>query len=593
MRRNKAVSIFVILISICGVSKVLANAGDLDPTFGGDGKVISELTSGTDSIMDIAIQPDGKILAAGTSFGDFAVARYNSDGTLDSAFGSGGVATADFDGFQDFGYAVALQQDGKIIVVGWAIVASAQDFGLVRFNSNGSLDTTFGTGGFVNTNFDTGNDSAYDVAIQSDGKIVVVGDVAIGGLFEFGIARYNSNGSLDGSFGTGGKVSNLPQGYASGVAVQSDGKIVAVGRIITGSDVDFAIARYNSNGSLDTTFNSTGEVITDLGGMDDNLEEVAIQSDGKIVVVGSSRPSSDWDFAVARYNSNGSLDSTFGSGGAVITDFTLQDDGAFSVAIDSNSKIVVAGLAVINGNPEDTAVVRYNSDGSLDSGFGTGGKVTFDYANSLDYAEALALHADGKIVVAGESAAPTYAFAIARLDGSSGPPPGCLFCDDFENAVLDMNWTYVKPSWIEASGYLTGQPTGAKAEVFATPVFSGCSICIVQTSIRTQGGVGNKIWFFAWYTNKQNTVELLMKEESDKWILRQRVGGSIVAKTKGSGTILPNVFYDVKIEFNGTNFILTVGGTVLATMPAAAVPNGTVGFRIKKTTGSFAFIQVD
>jgi uncharacterized delta-60 repeat protein len=587
----KSLSILQILIFCFAPSVLMANAGDLDPTFDGDGKVITHVSAGIDMIEDLAIQPDGKIVAAGVSSGDFAVARYNTDGSLDSTFGAGGIVITDFNGPSDHAYDVALQSDGKIVVVGSAANVSLTDFGVVRYNSDGSLDSSFGAGGKVTTDFSNDNDSAYAVAIQSDGKIVVAGNVAIGGLFYFGIVRYNSNGAIDAGFATGGKLHHFPVGYAQDVAIQADGKIISAGRVTTSGDEEFALARYNPDGSFDATFNGTGEVITDFNGLPDECEAIVIQTDGKIVAVGRARMSGPDDFGIARYNSDGSLDTTFGTGGKVTTDFFGAGDGAYSVGIDANAKIIVAGYAE-NFGPLDSAVVRYNSDGSIDTDFGNNGKAIFDYAASNDWANGVTLQADGKIVVAGIVYDPDQSFALARLDGTSGSP-SCLFCDDFEDGVIDTNWTYIKPAWNESSGLLTGIPAGGKAEAIATPVFAGCSVCTVQTSMRTQGGLGNKMWLFGWYTDKQNTIELLMKEQNDKWVLKQKAGGVVVAKTKGSSAILPNTFYLVKLEFDGTNFNLSVDGTLIATMVAAATPNGTIGFRVKNTTGDYAFIQVD
>lgn len=584
------------LLILPGVSGLLLAApGDLDPSFDTDGKVVTDISVGTDQAAAIAIQPDGKIVAAGVSFSDFAVARYNSDGSLDATFGTGGIATHDFDGFPDRARGVAIQPDGKIVVAGEANVNAAQQFGVLRYNSNGTLDTGFGAGGVVTTDFATQNDYAYAVAIQSDGKIVVAGNVAVGGLFYFGLARYETNGTLDATFGTGGKVFHFANGYAKAVAIQPDGKIVAGGTIQTGgSNPDFAVARYNTNGSLDTSFNLTGEAVTDFSGTGDSFEGLALQSDGKIVAAGSALVSGTYDFALIRYNADGTLDSGFGTGGKVSTDFALQGDYATSVAVQPDGRIVAAGLAKTATDPEDSAVVRYNSDGSLDSSFGTGGKVTYDFASSYDIANDVEIQADGKIVTGGTATVPTYGFVLARLEGGSSPPPGCLFCDDFEDGILAPSWTYSKPSWSETGGNLIGAPLGGKTEAFATPVFAvGCSLCAVEAGIRTAGGPNNTVWMFAWYTDKANFVELVMKEEKDRWILKQHAGGAVVAKTKGVAPILPNTFYIVQLAFDGVNFSLTVDGAMLATMPAAAAPSGTVGFRVKNTAGSFAYIQVN
>lgn len=579
---------------LAGASHLAANPGDLDTTFGTNGKVITDIAAATDQVAAIALQADGKIVAAGVSSSDFAVARYNPDGSLDPSFGTGGITTYDFDGFPDRARALAIQQDGKIVVVGESNVNALQDFGIVRFNSDGSLDGSFGAGGVVTTDFNQGNDYAFAVAIQADGKIVVGGDVSVGGLFYFGIARYDTNGALDSSFGVGGKFNNFANGSALAIAIQGDGKIVAAGTVISGgSNPDFGVARYNTNGTLDTTFNGTGEATTDFNGISDAVGGLALQPDGKVIVAGSALVSGTYDFALIRYNSDGTLDTSFGSGGKVSTDFALLADYATSVAVQSNGAIVAAGQATTSAAPEDTAVVRYNPDGSLDNGFGINGKVTIDFASSYDIANDVEIQPDGNIVIGGTATAPSYAFTLARLQGDASTPPACLFCDDFENGILDPNWTYIKPAWNEAGGLLVGTPTGSKTEAFATPVFSaGCSICTFEASIQTAGGLKNTIFFFAWYLDKGNFVELIMKEGMDKWLLKQHAGGAVLAKTKVSAPILPGVFYDVKIAYDGANFTLTVDGALLATMPAASIPNGTLGFRVKSTTGSIAFVQV-
>jgi len=171
----------------------------------------------------------------------------------------------------------------------------------------------------------------------------------------------------------------------------------------------------------------------------------------------------------------------------------------------------------------------------------------------------------------------------------------CLFCDDFEDGVLSTDWTYVKQSWNESNGGLHGTPLKRKAITVANPAFSGgCTTCSISATMNTAGGSGNRVWMLGWYIDKKNTVEVLMKEEVDKWTVKQRVNGRVVSKGKGLATILPNVSYNVEIRFDGTNFELRVDGNLLATVPAkAAVPSGTVGFAVKNTTGNFGYILVN
>ncbi|HSP05745.1 MAG TPA: putative Ig domain-containing protein, partial [Acidobacteriota bacterium] len=195
-----------------------------------------------------------------------------------------------------------------------------------------------------------------------------------------------------------------------------------------------------------------------------------------------------------------------------------------------------------------------------------------------------------------------FTIGVADANGCAGSKPYtltifpvCLFCDDFEDGVLDPTWTYVKPGWSESGGALAGVPAGRKAIAVATPVFSGCSNCTVDAAMQTAGGVGNRVWLLAWYVDKGNTVELMMKEESNRWILKQRVNGPVVAKMKGVLTIDPNVSYDARITFDGAQFQVFIDNTLLITLPKApgTAPFGTVGFETKGTTGTFGSISVN
>jgi uncharacterized delta-60 repeat protein/uncharacterized repeat protein (TIGR01451 family) len=332
--------------------------GSLDPSFGSGGKVTTDF-GGFDAASAAVIQPDGRIVAAGRSgSGDFALARYNTDGSLDTTFGNGGKLTTDFGGF-DAAFGVALQADGKIVAAGQG--GPGGGFALARYNTDGSLDPSFGSGGEVTTHFTSGFEVVIAVAIQLDGKIVVTGQTFAGGFQQFALARYNTDGSLDTSFASGGIVATnfgFDSAFGGALAIQPDGKIVAAGRAGT----DFLLARYNGDGSLDATFGSGGIVTTDFGGtVFDAAFGVALQSNGKIVAAGGTfngfvGPSAD--FALARYNPDGSLDASFGSGGQVTTDFG-GFDVARSVALQADGKIVAAGTG---GAGSDFALARYLGD---------------------------------------------------------------------------------------------------------------------------------------------------------------------------------------------------------------------------------------
>jgi uncharacterized delta-60 repeat protein len=377
-RRPGLTLVGAVALVIAIANPAAAPPGDLDPTFDGDGKVTTDFAGSFEIAGAVAIQGDGKIVAAGTAadvsgISDFALARYNTDGSLDTAFDGDGKVTTDFAGASDEANAISIQGDGKIVAAGVARIGlnGSQDFALARYNADGSLDTAFSGDGRVTTDFAGANDQAHAVAIQGDGKIIaagVAGDV-VSGTNDFGLARYNANGSLDTTFDGDlplpvpgdGKVTTDFAGttdQAFGVAIQGDGKIVAAG--LSGIS-DFALARYNSDGSLDTAFDGDGKVTTDFAGSGsrDEAHAVAIQGDGKIVAAGLAVVSGVFDFALARYRADGSLDTIFSGDGKVTTDFAGDFDAAHGVAIQANGRIVAAGFADLPGTGFDFALARY------------------------------------------------------------------------------------------------------------------------------------------------------------------------------------------------------------------------------------------
>ena len=388
--------------------------GDLDAAFGTGGIVITDFGD-SEWVNDLALLPDGKIVAVGNTSLDFALARYNSDGSLDSSFGTNGKVTTDFFGYEDVSEAVAIQADGKLVVAGTAYHADRSDFALARYDSNGSLDSSFGTNGKVTINFDGDYNHGFDLVLQPDGKIVVSGIDSD----DFAVLRFNSNGTLDTSFSGDGKVTTDFGGRmdrAFAIALQTDGKIVAAGQAYSSaSDADFALARYNSDGSPDTGFGTNGMVVTDLGAANDIIEELTLQPDGKIVVVGFCNPGSYFNVALARYNEDGTLDAGFGTNGQVTTVFTAEGNNyGLAVATQSDGKIVVTG----NGSG-NLGLARFLSNGILDNDFGTSGIVVTDLGGS-DWNDAMVIQPDGKILaVGGSNVNGTYDFILARYEGQT------------------------------------------------------------------------------------------------------------------------------------------------------------------------------
>jgi len=454
----------VLALLFFGATTITAAPGDLDPTFGNGGIVITNRHNSNGNGNNLyaahamAIQPDGKIVVVGEGFTspsdswDFAVVRYNPDGSLDNSFG-GGIVNTPVGNSQDIAHSVAIQTDGKIVVAGstcsgvGTFGCTGFSFAVVRYNPDGSLDTSFNGTGIVSTAAGNSDSGASDLAIQTDGKIVVAGisgnfHAGISGNGNFAIVRYNPNGSLDTSFNSSGKAIT-PVGYASSLAIQADGKIVVAGSNGNGIlDSSFVIVRYNPNGSLDTSFNGTGIVIT--GNSDGGASDLAIQTDGKIVVAGDSLAAAgNWrtaDFAIVRYKPDGSLDTSFGGTGKIIIPDSDSVDSARSVAIQPNGKIVVAGDSSNIGSDftvegSDFALVRLNPNGSLDTSFNDTGTVITSVGNAWDTASSVAIQTDGKIVVAGDTGPDDFKyFAVVRYQGDGATPASCpnpIDCNEF------------------------------------------------------------------------------------------------------------------------------------------------------------------
>ncbi|MFT3746155.1 MAG: hypothetical protein QM785_17930 [Pyrinomonadaceae bacterium] len=408
--------------------------GGLDPTFNGTGKVAGDPGIG----YAMAIQPDGKFVVVGAAAfqsgvnARFGVARYNSNGTLDTSFGTNGIVSTLFSGVGAEARSVAIQADGKIVVAGRVNTLSSpitNHSALARYTSTGTLDTSFGNNGTIVTEFFSPDSSeARGVAIQPDGKIITVGPASVINATNssIGLARYTTTGSLDSTFGTNGKVTTaltgVPYAFFNSILIQPDGKIVTAGRSNPSTPGnfnfnldDFALFRHLANGAVDTTFGTNGQAITNFNSGDE-VTKIALQSDGKIVAGGYANYPAD-TFALARYTSSGVLDVSFGANGKTTTSFQA-DDEINAIAIQADGKIVAAGYTAggSGANTRDFALARYTSSGSLDTIFGSGGKLTTDFFGNFDQAEAIDIQPDGKIVAAGfASNAGTFVFALARF----------------------------------------------------------------------------------------------------------------------------------------------------------------------------------
>jgi uncharacterized delta-60 repeat protein len=432
--RSQVIAIVLAIVSAIGLPRlttVSAAAGDLDTTFNPPNGFATLPNS---LFADVAIQPaDGKILAVGQrddgSISSLIVARFNTDGTLDSSFGTNGVATP-VSSTGVVGVTIAVQVDGKIVAAGFDLPIQSGFF-VTRFNANGAPDTTFGQDGSLTIHFGGALEGANSVAIGPGGTIVVAGSSLFGSIDSnpevlVAIARLDSLGNLDPTFGTGGRVLSA-RGNGNDVAVLSDGRILVSGSVPDTLPTDFALLRFNTNGSPDTTFGGGDGIATAHFRDQDSALDMAVQSDGRVVLAGSVlNPGEPLSDALAQFDSDGNLDLSFDGDGKVIGPPSADSYSATGLAIQSDGAIVTVGSVAFGPTVSDvrSVVSRYTSNGSLDPAFGSGGRVIADFPGNWALSGGGAIQSDGKIVLVGAQTDQNQLLGlIARFLGNGGPPP--------------------------------------------------------------------------------------------------------------------------------------------------------------------------
>lgn len=417
------------------------NDGSPDTTLDGDGKLTTAFEKADDQAAHLLVQPDDKIITIGTSayrqqnnayFRSVVLSRYNSDGSPDITFGNSGKVAPAFGESVNLVIAAALQPDGKIVLCNAYVFFPnpSYSYELIRYNANGSLDTTFGSGGKVAVNY-----YPNSIAFQPDGKMIVVGGT-IGAVSEFIIWRYNNNGAVDTSFNTDGQLLvsfGQPAFGNPSVLLQPDGKIIFSGSTTnpesaTGS---FATARFNPDGSPDLSFGNSGQTITPIASTCNSLKAF-VQADGKIVVAGTSDALS---FSTARYHSNGTIDSSYGTAGISTTNLNVDTYYAINaIQLQADGKFLLA-LTQYGQSPfgYDFKVKRINPDATFDDSFGGQNGVSASFHNGYDEAFAMGLQSDDKIIVAGSTHnGITNDFALTRLNNT------VLGVDDFDNDASNL-----------------------------------------------------------------------------------------------------------------------------------------------------------
>lgn len=409
MRNNFLTLLFC--VTLFGVNA--QNPADLDVTFG-DGGVVQTLVQGLSSVAnDLVIQPDGKMVVAGEvrvgTQNQFCLVRYNTDGTVDTNFGQNGFVAGVY-GLSTKFTGIAIQNNGQIVATGIMFDEGGEYKAVVaRYTTGGVPDNTFGTNGFVKL---ANMDNAEKILIQNDGKFVLGGYIND----KFGLSRVNADGSIDATFGENGYVQSdlLDEGgvirnsYIIDLALQNDGKIVAVGFMSSTSYSDLAVARYNADGSLDNTFNGSGFVAVHYGHGADFGTTVKIQPDNKIVVGGHKEFEEvegvpEYDIVVTRFNTNGTPDESFGNNGVTLIRAVSETNYMSDIALQNDGKIVFTGQVISQSQTKyDIVTGRLNSDGTLDPSFGNAGIKIYDIAEgSIEQIKALELNDNGNILLAG------------------------------------------------------------------------------------------------------------------------------------------------------------------------------------------------
>ena len=444
----RALASVLILIGLAGAAQ--AAPGNLDTTLSGDGRIL-ESSLAPSHVGAVAIQADGKIVAVGSTGNDFAVLRYHRNGTPDSSFGGNGLVVTPFGSSvsNDIANAVAVQADGRIVVAGSVGSTTNRRVGVVRYLADGARDTTFGDNGRVTMDFAPGGTGAAGMAIQPDGKIILVGGTGS----DFAVARLNTDGALDTSFGfppsTGVVARDMGSGNesATAVAILADGRIALAGTTVFDGRRVFAWTMVTAGGLVQFVGSGIGNDAqhTSFGtSTDARTTAMAVQADGKIVLVGERTLSggggsvpifSDTSMALARYNLDGSLDTTFGAGGVRVINVAAATGGpdsfARGVALQLDGKIVVVGQAApTSGFISNFTVLRLHANGALDSTFAGGGRVVTDFGSGANgTANAVAVQpSDGRLVVAGSSG---DRIALARYQ--------TMTCNNVDVTILGTN----------------------------------------------------------------------------------------------------------------------------------------------------------
>lgn len=424
MKDMRSNHLFPLILAFLFSHIVVGQVGMLDATFGTGGMASTDLDTNYVRIQTMAVQSDGRIIIAGRWFSgvghDVFMLRYMPDGSLDPSFGDLGQASADLGSYFDECSSISILPDNKILMAGTVESGPSSMIAIARFNGDGSLDSSFATGG-VSIGYQFPYSSAHDMQIQSDGRIVLAGEMN----WQMAVFRFLPDGTADSTFHADGMMrfqTFYEVNALFSLAIQDDDKIVVSGFGGPSGDYDIVLARILPNGGFDPTFASNGWTTLAVSPGDDVLGSIAIQSDGKIVVVGSKDHYPDYDIFVARFHTNGGLDNSFGNAGLSFVSNSVFTDRAYDVVLQPDGKILMSGSSEASPGTASAALLRMLPNGQMDLDFGQNGTVIqYSTAPHIEYAIAIDLQTDGKILIAGNMAwQPTVARYLSGLFASVG-----------------------------------------------------------------------------------------------------------------------------------------------------------------------------
>ena len=530
-----------------GVGMAFATPGHLDSGFGASGLFTLRVGNIGAAANAILQQADGKLVlvGAGNPDGDFdddlLVVRLNADGTRDNTFSSDGLASADIGGSEDVAQAVIQQPDGKLVVAGSGRPGGAQgsNFALARFNVNGTLDATFGNAGVVHLDLGGNEERATGLVLQPSGQLVITGWGNAGGSFRTCFARFNADGSLDGTFGTGGftvvDFGGGSENWPNDLAAQPDGALVAAGAV-SGPDplrLDMGLVRVTADGLLDVSFDGDGLLVVDVEGIRDEARSVAIQPDGAIVVAGYSVAAGDnpANAALIRLDSSGALDPGFGNAGTAIVDLG-NHDLLNAVAVQADGRIAVAGLRTTQEQFPDAILARFLDNGTLDTSFGDGGVTIADFGDPdlapWSFATDLLQQADGKLAAAVNKGPGTI--GAVRVDDAAAYPG---------RISLIQNIHQVSEETTASVDYIVRRSGGNAGEVSVAYATAPGSAQPGEDYVHAAGTLS---WNDGEYGDQTITVDLInddLAEQAEDFTLRLSAptGGAHLAATQSTTTI--------------------------------------------------------